>query len=217
MGFGKPTRYWSLYREEVKPSVWDSAVADASEEYKNRMVYDQSLQTPCLSGILNGIPSSKVLVIVDLPWTVLLCVELYISFFPLFSVWHAPRCTSFRMSCMSCVFSLFFNTTWENIFNLIFEVWKLNNYTLHSLLCPTAQVHICFFPLFCMWHCCCSSWHVPCCTSFRVSYISCVCVFFFKRRHEKVFSTYLIWLTHNFEIWKLNNCTLHSGRLVYTC
>lgn len=38
MGFGKPTRYWNLYREDIKPSVWDSAVSDASEEYKNRMV-----------------------------------------------------------------------------------------------------------------------------------------------------------------------------------
>ncbi|KAJ8022152.1 hypothetical protein HOLleu_39563 [Holothuria leucospilota] len=37
MGFGKPTRYWNLYREDIKPSVWDSAVSDASEEYKNRM------------------------------------------------------------------------------------------------------------------------------------------------------------------------------------
>lgn len=38
MGFGKPTRYWSLYREDIKSTVWDSAVLDASEEYKNRMV-----------------------------------------------------------------------------------------------------------------------------------------------------------------------------------
>ncbi|PIK58895.1 putative transmembrane protein [Apostichopus japonicus] len=37
MGFGKPTRYWSLYREDIKSTVWDSAVLDASEEYKNRM------------------------------------------------------------------------------------------------------------------------------------------------------------------------------------
>ena len=42
MAFGKPTRYWQLNLDKIpsasnKNEVWDRAVADASDEYKNRM------------------------------------------------------------------------------------------------------------------------------------------------------------------------------------
>ena len=45
MAFGKPTRYWQLNCEKIptnmnRKEVWDRAVADASDEYKTRMVCD---------------------------------------------------------------------------------------------------------------------------------------------------------------------------------
>lgn len=40
MTFGKPTKYWQLKYAKAKGGVqgWDSAVAEASEIYKTRMV-----------------------------------------------------------------------------------------------------------------------------------------------------------------------------------
>lgn len=40
MAFGKPTKYWQLNYAKAKGSIrgWDSAVAEASEIYKTRMV-----------------------------------------------------------------------------------------------------------------------------------------------------------------------------------
>jgi hypothetical protein len=40
MGFGRPTKYWKLDPEKVKggAAAWDRSVAEASEEYKGRMV-----------------------------------------------------------------------------------------------------------------------------------------------------------------------------------
>lgn len=43
MAFGKPTRYLQLKTEKIpvgmnKKETWDRAVADASDEYKTRMV-----------------------------------------------------------------------------------------------------------------------------------------------------------------------------------
>ena len=38
MGFGNPTKYWMLKPSNAKPGTWDSAISEASEEYKNRMV-----------------------------------------------------------------------------------------------------------------------------------------------------------------------------------
>jgi len=44
MAFGWPTRYWQLDLSKISTSanrreVWDRAVADASDEYKTRMVH----------------------------------------------------------------------------------------------------------------------------------------------------------------------------------
>lgn len=40
MAFGKPTKYWQLNYAKAKGGIrgWDSAVAEASEIYKTRMV-----------------------------------------------------------------------------------------------------------------------------------------------------------------------------------
>ena len=43
MAFGKPTRYWKLNPDRIpaginKRELWDRAVAEASDEYKMRMV-----------------------------------------------------------------------------------------------------------------------------------------------------------------------------------
>ena len=40
MEFGSPTKYWQLNPDQVKggKDAWDSAVLQASEEYKDRMV-----------------------------------------------------------------------------------------------------------------------------------------------------------------------------------